>query len=129
MEDVLVEVGVVCEVVITTHAGHARFLFERIFWVSLIPSKRLDAHIVCREIVSSCKIGNYGGVVTVSGQKDGSHYVTVPCEYSIQMCEHKTHQYKHLLKHTSSVTKYGNILQVQLYSRRWRIARSAQRPQ
>merc|ERR1719429_696682 len=42
VEDVLVEVGVVCEVVITTHAGHAR------------------------EIVSSCKIGNYGGVVTVS---------------------------------------------------------------
>jgi len=50
VEDVLVEVGVVCEVVITTHAGHAR------------------------EIVSSCKIGNYGGVVTVSGD-GGLHEV------------------------------------------------------
>ena len=43
VEDVLVEVGVVCEVVITTHAGHARFLFERIFWiwVSHFPARDL----------------------------------------------------------------------------------------
>lgn len=50
VEDILVEVGISCEVVITTHAGHAR------------------------ELVSSCEIGNYGGVVTVSGD-GGLHEV------------------------------------------------------
>jgi len=48
--DILVEVGIECEVVVTTHAGHAR------------------------ELVSSCEISNYGGVVTVSGD-GGLHEV------------------------------------------------------
>ena len=63
------------------HPCWARQVFVWTHFLNLgvsFPSKRLDAHIVCREIVSSCKIGNYGGVVTVSGQEDGSHYVTVP---------------------------------------------------
>jgi len=50
VSDILVKVGIACEVVVTTHAGHAR------------------------EFVSSCEIGNYGGVVTVSGD-GGLHEV------------------------------------------------------
>ena len=72
MEAVLNEVGVECEVVVTTHAGHARlsiFIFRRI--ISLLCFAFIFVHsctvVHCRELVSSCDVSNYGGVVTVSG--------------------------------------------------------------
>ena len=74
--DILVEVGIECEVVVTTHAGHARFsLFSSQFICSsflcslllfLFYSSKNDS-LWPRELVSSCEISNYGGVVTVSG--------------------------------------------------------------
>ena len=64
------EVGVECEVVVTTHAGHARFCILRKI-ISLLCFAFIFVHsctvVHCRELVSSCDVSNYGGVVTVSG--------------------------------------------------------------
>ena len=100
------------------HPCWARQVFVWTHFLNLgvsFPSKRLNAHIVCREIVSSCKIGNYGGVVTVSGQKDGSHYVIVPITVKIAWrCANtkpnhtniywNIHKCDKILKHTTSAT-------------------------
>ena len=40
--------------------------------------KIYDTPVIHRELVSTCDVGEYGGVVTVSGQKQPSHDVNTP---------------------------------------------------
>ena len=48
------------------------------FCMPKISYKIYDTPVVHRELVSTCDIGEYGGVVTVSGQKHPSQGVNTP---------------------------------------------------